>query len=337
MAPLICNIPGPLCSNKYSSLIWQRTPLYVLSVIIFIRGERVLQVCMCTMYKILHGMKERIPMNKTNATTDTADVLVSVIMPNYNGGQYLSESVNSILKQSHKHVELIIIDDASTDNSWELILQYANLDKRVRPFKNKGNKGILFTRNKGLSLVSKESQYIAMLDSDDIAKLQRVKKQLSFLQANPEYGIVGSHIEVIDEKSRVVNKRTYLLRDKDIKKQLYVKSPFAQPAIMVRKSVMRPYERYEVAEDLDLYFRIKSSCKFANLDEYLTQYRVTTTQSKNKKLKQTLRNTITIKSKHMLEEKYFPLRAVCRLLLEAMLLLVPNKLIFWAFKKMEYR
>lgn len=123
---------------------------------------------------------------------------VSIFMPVYNADKYLRESIESILNQSYTNFEFIIIDDGSTDNSINIIESYK--DNRIKFFKNEKNMGLPFTRNRGISLC--KGTYIALMDADDIALHNRIKKQVTFLENNNEYSIVCSNIIKFNENKK---------------------------------------------------------------------------------------------------------------------------------------
>ncbi len=122
--------------------------------------------------------------------------MVSIIMPVYNSSGYLSDAIESILSQTYSDFEFIIIDDASTDNSIEIIYSYH--DPRIVLLKNDINLGVTHSLNKGIKHA--RGKYIARMDADDIALPQRIELQVDFLEKNPEFILVGSFFEVIPEK-----------------------------------------------------------------------------------------------------------------------------------------
>jgi len=264
---------------------------------------------------------------------------VSVVMPAYNASDYIKEAIDSVLNQTYSNFELIIIDDASTDNTWEIIKSYD--DKRIRPYKNEENLKIVKTRNKGFDLVSNNSKYIAIMDSDDICMPKRLKKEVNFLEKNKEYGLVGSHLIIINENSKKIGKRKYFTNYEDIKKNILVKNPIAQPSVMIRKKVIDEVsgytsEGYDRSRDYDLWIRIFDKYKIINIDDYLLKYRVFSEQGKSTHLKETLKSTIQIQKKWLFKKKYFNFKAFLNLILEYILLLFPKRLILWLFKKKEY-
>lgn len=123
---------------------------------------------------------------------------ISVIMPSYNKGEYIKLSIESILNQSMKDFELIIIDDCSSDDSIDIISSFS--DKRIRFFKNEKNIGMAATRNKGVRLA--RGSYVALLDADDISSVYRLQHEADFLDDNPEIGIVYGECQEIDQYGR---------------------------------------------------------------------------------------------------------------------------------------
>jgi glycosyltransferase involved in cell wall biosynthesis len=126
-------------------------------------------------------------------------VQVSVIMPSYNHAQYISEAIESVLEQNIRDIELIIIDDCSRDNSKEIILNYRKKDARIRTIFHEQNLGIAKTYNDGLDAA--EGKYVAILDSDDVWRRNKLERQLSILEANEDL-IVWSEGRIIDRDGK---------------------------------------------------------------------------------------------------------------------------------------
>lgn len=199
---------------------------------------------------------------------------ISVNMPVYNGVKYLKQAIDSILNQTYTDFELIIIDDGSTDTSVDLIKSYR--DPRIKLFQNNLNRGLAFSRNRAIE--QSKGKYIAILDSDDIAYPERIKKQLDFLEKNPDYVMIGSWIDIIDENDQVSEDGVKLLVENDLlRTQLFFSNHFAQSSLLIRRSVFEEFsynESYIQAEDYFLWVQIASKYKVANLQESLVQYRV---------------------------------------------------------------
>lgn len=129
--------------------------------------------------------------------------LVSIIMPSYNTANYISKSINSVMNQSYKNWELIIVDDCSTDSTDEIVKKFLK-DKRIRYFKNDKNSGAAISRNKALR--EAKGRWIAFLDSDDLWVPEKLEKQINFMEKN-NYSFTYTFYEEIDEIGNNLNIR----------------------------------------------------------------------------------------------------------------------------------
>lgn len=224
---------------------------------------------------------------------------VSVITPAYNAEKYIAQAIESILNQTFKDFEYIIIDDCSTDSTWKIIQEYAKEDARIIALKNEKNLGIAGNRNKGTQIAL--GKYIIWQDADDISMLTRIEKQFRFMEENSEVGIAGSYMLFFSEigDSGV---RKYLPDDVGLRKTVFRYSPVAQPSAIVRKKCLDEFGPYDLemppAEDLDMSFKIGSKYKFANLQEALVKYRENPGSATFTKLKRIELNTIKIRKKY---------------------------------------
>ena len=201
------------------------------------------------------------------------EILVSVVMPVYNTARFLPDAIESILHQTHKRIELLIIDDGSTDDSWCVIAAYAEKDSRIVAIRNEVNLGVVRARNIGVERA--QGTYVAQMDSDDIALPERISRQVAFLEGNPEYGACGSNVNEIDAAGNFRRTITFPADDEEIKRSFFFVTPIRHSTLMVRKKCfdeLGPYE--ELPEDLDLLIRIGRGYRIANLPECLVSYRV---------------------------------------------------------------
>jgi len=204
---------------------------------------------------------------------------VSVVMTVYNSEKYLIEAIESILLQSFKDFEFIIIDDGSTDKSGDIIRSFG--DERVRLFQQK-NHGVSFSRN--MAIRNSIGTLIACMDDDDISLPQRLEKQISFLEENTKIGIIGSGAIMMTEKSEDICMVKMPLDDLEAKELLNKSSPFFYSSVMFRKALLDSYcpfpqdishleEIYQI-EDWILWYTFSRRTKFANIEEALIKYRV---------------------------------------------------------------
>ena len=268
--------------------------------------------------------------------------LVSVLMPAYNSEIFITEAIESILDQTYENFEFIIIDDCSTDKSWKIIEKYRLIDKRIKAFRNDKNLGITRSRNKLFDLANLEANYYAIFDSDDISMPERLEKEVEFLENNPDYGVVGSHIYIIDENSRIIGKRNYETDAQKLKKRILLRSPLAQPSVMIRKAVIENIGKYDTkkydrAKDYDLWIRISDRYKLKNINEFLIKYRLSSSQGKKTHLKETLKSTIQIQQKWLFRLKYFNLKLFFYIFIEYLMLILPEKIVLWIFKNVIYQ
>jgi len=162
--------------------------------------------------------------------------LVSVFIPTYNREKYVFESVCSILNQSFKDFELIVVDDGSTDHTRDILASIK--DERLKVYFNDKNMGIPYTRNRGIELASGE--YFALLDSDDVATVDRLEKQVDFLNKHPDCAVVGGFIAIINQYSRVTRRVKFRYIKPDyIHSSMLFQCPLHNTTIMGRTSLFK--------------------------------------------------------------------------------------------------
>jgi len=194
----------------------------------------------------------------------------------YNGERYLREAVNSILSQTFKDFEFIIIDDGSTDRSPELLASYARADKRVKLI-SRPNKGLTKSLNEGLHVA--QGEFVARMDGDDICLPERFERQVGYLREHPEVVLVVSRVEFIDPEGNPINlKPGLMMTHEEIDTALLRKGwPVVHPAVMMRRDAVLAIggysETYPTNQDHDLFLRLAEHGKLANLPDVLLQYR----------------------------------------------------------------
>lgn len=233
--------------------------------------------------------------------TDTPKV--TVLMPVYNGEKYVGEAIESILGQTFKYFEFLIINDGSTDKSEEIIRSYK--DPRIRLINNERNLGLADSLNIGLKEASGE--YIARMDQDDISLPSRLAKQVTFLDQHPDIGVVGSQATIIDEHGQKQSLLSLPLTHPLIAWTMFFKNPMAHPSVMMRRSVLSKqfYQPESCPEDYELWSRLIFRTKFVNFAEPLIRYRFHTQSMVNLFQKKIQVNIPTYINKYL--SRYYPL------------------------------
>ncbi|MFZ2187710.1 MAG: glycosyltransferase [Candidatus Moraniibacteriota bacterium] len=199
--------------------------------------------------------------------------LLSIVMAVYNSGEYLRESIESVLSQTYTHFEFIIVNDDSSDGSEGIIREYAAKDKRVVYLKNDANLRQSETRNKAIRLA--KGEMIAIVDSDDICVVDRFERQVNFFNENPDTDVLGTDYciffnDTVKECDSVVSANADDIYD--------AKPPVHNPTCLMKKNVFMQYgyydSKYDNAEDVELWFRwFSQGVRFANLHEVLYKKR----------------------------------------------------------------
>jgi len=207
-------------------------------------------------------------------------------MVSKNSEKYISQSIKSVLAQSFKDWELIIVDNGSKDKTEKVIKSFLP-NKKIRFFKLKiANQ----PRARNLAIKKSKGDFIAILDSDDIALKTRFMKQFNYLKKNPKIGLLGTSAIVINDKGNVLGNNDYPLTNSEIKYSLFFGTPFCHSSIIFRKKLNIFYnEKFLNSQDRDLYNRLFLRTDFQNLKERLVKYRShnkKTQKEKNKKKNQ---------------------------------------------------
>jgi glycosyltransferase involved in cell wall biosynthesis len=215
-------------------------------------------------------------MIKSSVTKPPVKPTVSVLMAVYNTQRYVAQAIESILKQTFTDFELILIDDGSTDRSLQILQHYAAQDARIR-LTSRENRGIPKTRNE--MLAQAEGEFIAILDSDDVALPDRLARQVEFLQQRPEVVWVGGAFELIDDRGHLLIRIALPESNQQIRSLLADgQISFLHPTAMLRRAAAVAVGGYDeelpLAEDLDLWLRLSEVGELANLAETVVQYRL---------------------------------------------------------------
>ena len=197
-------------------------------------------------------------------------------MPVFNAEKYIKYSIESILNQTFKDFEFIIINDGSRDNSSNIIESYSAKDERIK-LVSQNNSGASNAFNKGLSIA--RGEYIARMDADDISTLNRFELQYNFLKKNKEISAIGGAVKIIDENNNIIKNIFYPSNLNIIKKQIQFNIPIAFPSMIIRKEILDKFNGLRTfldpADDYDLWLRLlDSNIKISNIRNFVLHYRV---------------------------------------------------------------
>jgi glycosyltransferase involved in cell wall biosynthesis len=215
---------------------------------------------------------------------------VTVLMSVYNNEKYLSEAIDSILNQTFKDFEFIIVNDASIDGTLDILKRYK--DPRLQIINNKENIGLTRSLNMGLQIA--KGDYIARQDADDISAPDRLKKEIDFLDTHKEHAVTGTSVKVIDENSKVIRLLDRPTEDEQIRKFLRVDNCINHGSVMMRKIALDKVGQYDEnmtrSQDYELWLRISKEYLLGNLSEYLYFWR---------------KHAENIEAKNLVEQKIF--------------------------------
>lgn len=202
--------------------------------------------------------------------------LVSVLLPVYNAGVYLNAAVRSILDQSYQELELLVIDDGSTDGSGERLQDHARSDSRMRVVRRE-NLGLVHTLQELIELA--RGELFARMDADDFSLPQRIEHQVQFFEQQSEVVCVGGGIIIIDEHDRELHHPPPVLGNAHVQRSaLEGRMPICHPAAMFRATAVRQVGGYQSkaypSEDLDLWLRLGEVGKLDNVPQTVLRYRV---------------------------------------------------------------
>jgi len=232
--------------------------------------------------------------------------LVSVVMTVYNYERYVAESIESILAQTFRDFEFIIIDDASSDSTQKVISGF--IDRRIVFVRNDENLGQTRSLNKALRLA--RGTYIARIDGDDVSFPDRLKRQVDFLERNPRVGVVGTWLQSVDERNRLIRKSRYPViptLGRLLFLNLFNWPCLTHPTVMVRKGCFEtvgPYnEQYRISQDYDLWLRVARKFRMRNIPHILLNYREhrqSLSHSRKNKTRQEVRQIVVSNVRHFL-------------------------------------
>jgi len=201
---------------------------------------------------------------------------ISVVMSVYQGERYLEEALDSVLDQTWRDYEYVIVDDGSTDATGMILTRHAARDRRIVLLKNERNLGLTKSLNRALSVACGE--YVARQDADDVSMPRRLESQIRFMESRPDVGLLGTACRVIDAEGRAVGECVWPANDTAIRWQMLFHNAFCHSSVMWRRAAFaecepRYDERYHYSQDYALWSQLLTRVSGANLDEPLVSYR----------------------------------------------------------------
>ena len=206
----------------------------------------------------------------------TNSPLVSVVLVIRDVERFLPEAIESVLRQTFRNFEFIIVDFGSTDQSKNIASNYATTDPRIKLGEIAA---CSYIEAKVSACSTPKGKYIAIQDADDVSLPDRLMAEVEFLEAHPEVGLVGGAVQWIDSDGRFLpSADDYPTEDEEIRRQLKVRNPFWHPTVMIRREAFERaggYRRVFVqSDDYDLWLRISEHYKCANLKRKVLNYRI---------------------------------------------------------------
>lgn len=220
-------------------------------------------------------------MDKPRLLTDSRLMInapaISVTLSVYNGARFLAPAIESILAQSFRNFEFLILDDGSQDSTRSIIESYAARDPRIRPILRE-NRGLIASLNQ--LLAEARAPIIARMDADDISLPERFAQQYAFLAEHPDYAVIGSWADDIDENDQPwpIDAPPHPISHEDFLERIRTGGPLmCHPAVMMRRDAILAVGGYHAAfrhcEDLDLWLRLANVTRLGSLPERLIRYR----------------------------------------------------------------
>lgn len=204
--------------------------------------------------------------------------LVSVIMPVYNGSRFVGEAIQSIINQTYPRLELIVVSDGSSDETWKILKDFRKrFPKKVRVYRLKENTGESAAANFAFRLA--RGEFIARMDADDVSHRQRIAKQVEYMLAHPEVIVLGTQARVIDKCGRRIGSKHFPLDHEAIYRKYAVVHPILHPSVMFRRSLLPKgkllyRDAFEPNDDYYTLFDLLNYGRFANLPDKLVSYRI---------------------------------------------------------------
>lgn len=201
-------------------------------------------------------------------------------MPVHNAGKFLVPAIESCIKQTYKNMELLLVDDRSTDDSWKVLQSYRkNYPKLIRIFRTKVKTNSAGNGAMNYVLPKAKGVYIARMDADDIALPKRIEKQIAFLESHPLTILCGTQALIIDKYGKITGKKSMPVTNTAIYRAYGILHPMIHPSVMIRRSMLPDKNKiyamkWDVNDDYYTFFSLLQYGQFANIPEFLLKYRI---------------------------------------------------------------
>lgn len=220
-------------------------------------------------------------------------------MPIFNGSLFVAEAINSILYQTYQNFELIVVNDNSKDNTLDILKRYQKTNsQKIKIISLKKRHGAFGAANKGIKQA--KGEFLAVMDADDISHPQRLEKEVAYLLQHKNVIVVGGHARIINNQGDVIGKKIFPSNHKAIYEKFFEVHPMVHPSCMIRRSLLPKRDRlyadtFGVNDDYYTFFTLLRFGEFANIKDYLLDYRIHLGNSSLQNLKQKFFNTLRIR------------------------------------------
>lgn len=271
--------------------------------------------------------------------TVTNRPLVSVIMPVYNTRDFVTEAIESIRNQTLKNWKLLIIDDHSTDGSWDIIQDFAQKDQRIHIFRNRQNRGLVRSLN---TLIPKTTgTYVARMDSDDISLPDRLEKQVAFLEKHPSIVACGGQEYIINEHGVAVAEKHFPTDPTACYRMIMNMMVIQPPVLMARGTIFRTllYDNHIFKnDDISMHFKLLEHGGFSNVNDIIFKYRKRMDSITNKDPKRAYFLALMVRINAILNHNFRPpvLNTILAILESVLVGILPNQAIIGLFEMLRF-
>lgn len=267
---------------------------------------------------------------------------VSVVMTAYNAGEFVATAVESILNQTYQNLELIIVNDGSTDGTGKILREMAKNDRKITLINCRKNRGASEASN--LGLVRARGAFMARMDADDISMPDRIEQQVKFLQTHKRVVAVGGQCELIDRAGERIGTKNFPTSHRAIYESLYMFNPIQHPSLMVNTKLLKGnkiiyHTKVLLAHDLEILFHLAQYGELANLDEVVLQYRIHGDSLSLKDPKATFAHTVAVRKIARAMYGYKPSKKgwIVHALQRAVMSLLPSVLVYPLFRVLRMK